>query len=138
MVDYENERLVFPPQVYATNLRPDIIIWSPQSKKVILGELTCPVEENIKQAQKVKKSRYTPLCDSIHERNEGWSVTLLTLEVGARGFVGTSLRSFLNRLGMSARKIRQVINDAANVASRCSYSIYLARETLGGIRSSRS
>ena len=115
MVDYENERLVFPPQVYATNLRPDIIIWSPQSKKVILGELTCPVEENIKQAQSVKKSRYTPLCDSIHERNEGWSVTLLTLEVGARGFVGTSLRSFLNRLGISARKIRHVINDSLSL-----------------------
>ncbi|KAH3778900.1 hypothetical protein DPMN_180377 [Dreissena polymorpha] len=38
------QKLVFP-DVVKTNLRPDIVIWSTASKKMILNELTVPWEE---------------------------------------------------------------------------------------------
>ena len=37
-----DEKLIFPPNIAITNLRPDIIVWSDDEKKVLLVELTVP------------------------------------------------------------------------------------------------
>lgn len=34
LYDSPHEKLVFPPEIISTNLRPDILIWSPSAKKV--------------------------------------------------------------------------------------------------------
>ena len=41
-VDFASKPTVFPPLIYATAERPDIVLWSPLSRTVILLELTCP------------------------------------------------------------------------------------------------
>ena len=41
LVDFDSEQIVFPPEILSTSERPDIIIWSNASRKVLLIELTC-------------------------------------------------------------------------------------------------
>ncbi len=79
--------MVVPPFICATEQRPDVVIWSMRSRLVILLELTCG-------EQMRKEARYASLMKNIvHEK---WTPTLLTLEIGARGLVGTrTFRSFV-------------------------------------------
>ena len=42
-----DRRLAFPMEITSTRQRPDVVIWSVNSKKVIIAELTIPFETNI-------------------------------------------------------------------------------------------
>ena len=66
LIDLDNEPIVFPPTIYATPLRPDIVIWSEEAKIVIWAELTCPAEENIQDAKTRKTERYANLSRRMH------------------------------------------------------------------------
>ena len=57
LVDFDHAQIVFPPEICATNERPDIIIWSPSTRRVILIELTC---QGIVAARIRKEARYMP------------------------------------------------------------------------------
>jgi hypothetical protein len=94
LVDFEHRKMVFPPCIVATDLRPDVVLWSVRSHVVILLELTCPAEEGIDAAQVRKESKYDGLVRAIND-TKTWRARLLTLEVGARGLVGS-------RTGISA------------------------------------
>ena len=122
------EKIVFPPEILATPLRPDIIIWSKKEKRVILIELTVPAEEGIFAAQIRKEARYFALRTAI-KKTTSWSCTLLTIEVGARGFVARTLPRCLKKLGLKPRKTSRVCKDLSDLVSRCTYAIYLARES---------
>ena len=93
-VDTEFNRLVFPPEIYSTPQRPDIVIWSASIKVVLLLELTCPAEENFDKAHLRKEIRYSDLCHEINN-STGWRAQHHPFEVGARGFVARSTRSLL-------------------------------------------
>jgi hypothetical protein len=107
LVDFETEKIIFPPEIYSTPLRPDIIIWSSITKQVFLIELTCPAEEGIEAAQIRKEARYADLRDQIRSANKTWSVTVMTIEAGARGFVARTIPRCLNRLGLAPRHINR-------------------------------
>jgi hypothetical protein len=127
LVDFEDRKLVFPPTICATNLRPDIVIWSMMSRIVILIELTCCAEEGIGAAQLRKETRYAELLDEIN-LSASWKASLLTVEIGARGLVGSrTYRSFI-KLGLSASGARSLCRTLSTVAARCSYAIYLAHK----------
>jgi hypothetical protein len=55
LVDFDHDHIVFPPEILSTDQRPDIIIWSRNTKMVLLIELTVPADENIQAAQIRKK-----------------------------------------------------------------------------------
>ena len=125
LVDFESESIVFPPEIYSTPERPDIVIWSRQRKSVIMIELTCPAEEGIRDAQARKESRYTLLRERIAQ--QGWSPCLLTIEAGARGYVARSFSACLVKLGFPSRAARSACKQVSAVVQRCSFAIYLAR-----------
>ena len=52
-------QLKFPPEITTTSLRPEIILWSPSVKSVILAELTVPWEGGMEAAFERKKEKYT-------------------------------------------------------------------------------
>ena len=81
LVDLPGENYVFPPEIFSTAERPDILLWSTKLKKVILIELTCPAEEGIQAAKVRKQAQYTPLLENI-ARMTTWKAMLLTIEVG--------------------------------------------------------
>ena len=127
LVDFDAANILFPPEIFATSERPDIIIWSPSRKKVILIELTCPAEEGIANARSRKLLRYNNLVEQISSQTE-WDCTLRTVEVGVRGFVAFSTRRCMRSLGLKATKLRRFLLDTSEVVAKCSFAIYLSRE----------
>jgi len=126
LVDFDDRKMVFPPTICATNLRPDVVIWSMMSRVVILIELTCCAEEGVGAAQLRKEARYAELLEDINSTS--WKASLLTVEIGARGLVGSrTYRSFIN-LGFSPSGSRSLCKRLSTVVARCSYAIYLAHK----------
>ena len=124
LVDFDGFPIVFPPNICATDKRPDIVIWSNTAKIVLWAELTCPSEDNISDAQQRKAERYSDLAQQ--SREAGWTVFDLTIEVGARGCVAPTFNRFLRIIGFSPKQVRSMVNSAATTVARCSYAIFLA------------
>ena len=127
LIDFDKNRMLFPVTIVATSERPDVVLWSASTKTVIMGELTCPAEENFSNANARKLNRYATLCEQI--RNAGWTVFLRTFEAGARGFIGNRFPKFLREVGLSSTAARQACKDISLVTARCSYGIYLMRKS---------
>jgi hypothetical protein len=125
MVDFRHKPYLFPPHILATPERPDILLYSSSSRTVILGELTCPAEEGIDQAKIRKQARYAPLAEALMELKHPWAAHVLTLEVGARGFVARSTFTFLRKIGFTPPEARLACRQASEVVARCSYAICL-------------
>ena len=94
---------------------------------IIWGELTCPLEENIAAAQKRKTTAYQSLADGIITK--GWKAFPFTIEVGSIGFVATSFRYFLQRLGIPEGHLKCILKRVSMVALRSSFYIWAARES---------
>lgn len=122
-----NHKLVFPPEIFSTNQRPDIVIWSIKTKKVLLVELTVPCDENIETAQIRKTGRYTQLSSDINSTTD-WNSTIITIEVGARGFVARTMSSFFRRIGFSTHSASALCKSISLVTARCSHHIWLHRD----------
>ena len=60
LFDLPGENYIFPPEIYCTAERPDILIWSPRLKQLIMIELTCPAEEVIEAANSGSKANACP------------------------------------------------------------------------------
>ena len=125
LVDFSKKNITFPPEIWPTPERPDIVILSRSAKIVFLIELTCPAEEGIANAAMRKQARYHRLKNDINTKTL-WSAEVFNIEVGARGFVAFSLRRLLSRLGIKNRAMSRICKDASNVSARCSYAIFLA------------
>jgi len=123
-----SKTITFPPFIVPTSLRPDVVLWSVRSHVVILLELTCPAEEGIAAAQVRKTSRYKKLLEDIDATNT-WKARLLTLEVGARGLVGSSTYRAFRLLGFSAAQTKSLVKALSEIVVRCSYAIYLAHNS---------
>ena len=95
------------------------MIWSVSRKRVILIELTCPAEEGIEAADIRKDARYLKLAGDCRE--SGWSPTMFSVEVGARGFVGHSLRRCLSALGVT--QTSGLYKSVSMVSAKCSLAI---------------
>jgi hypothetical protein len=125
LVDLDHAKIVFPPEIYPTNQRPDIIIWSRKKKSVILIELTCPAEENISASNVKKLARYDDL--QAHVRIRAWSCVTMAIEAGARGFVAKSMHNCFRKLGFSFSKASSMCKAVSSVVARCSYYIWMSR-----------
>jgi hypothetical protein len=126
-VDFKDRKLVFPPVICSTELRPDGVIWSVLTRTVILLELTCCAEEGIEAAQMRKEARYADLMSLVSESK--WTPTLLTLEVGARGLVCSKTFHAFTKLGFSSPSARSLCKSLSEIVARCSYAIYLGHSS---------
>ena len=55
LVDLD-KKLVFPPEIVTTSLRPDLVLWSTSQKAVFIVELTVPWEAAVGEAFERKKT----------------------------------------------------------------------------------
>ena len=92
---------------------------------MILIELTCPCEENMEAWHNVKVNKYLPLKSVIE--NNGWSVDLFAVEVGARGYCSRSVLCCFKSLGLRNRTINTTIKQISKRSMECSFCIWLAR-----------
>lgn len=117
----------FPQHIFNTSERPDIVVWSENLKEVILIELTCGDESNFSDQVVRKEARYNRELIPGIESN-GWKAKLFTVEIGCRGFWHHTVPALFNYFGLAKRKKKQALDEAALVALRCSYTIWLARD----------
>ncbi len=122
-----DKQLRFPQEVQVqTQLRPDLIIYSKSTKKIIWWELTCPSEERISESHERKLDRYANL--QVDCQTAGWSCYNMAIEVGARGFVAESLRSAATSIGIRGRSGKKLVREAGQEALHCSKWIYWLSE----------
>ena len=96
------KRLKFPVHIVQTALRPDIVIFSNRTRKIIMWELTVPWEENAEEPHERKKLKYYELVELC--KNNGWKAKCTLIEVGSRGFVARSLCKALSDIGLTGSK----------------------------------
>ena len=82
--DLPGQQYIFPQDIAPTDLRPDIVIWG--TSTIYLVELTVPFKINITDAAERKIHRYRDLAKACTNSNH---MTIITLEVGSRGFLST-------------------------------------------------
>ena len=92
------KQLIFLPEIAATTLRPDLVLWSPSLRSVNIIELTVPWESLTEEAYEPKKLRYTELAADAQQ--QGWKAKVYPVEVGCRGFVAYSTIRLLKDLGI--------------------------------------
>jgi hypothetical protein len=112
----------FPLNVALAEKKPDIVVWSPSTKQVVLLELTVPNEVNVAAARKRKLASYEELISDC--RSNGYRSTCLTAEVGTRGFIAEQTQRDLLQLGIWSRQLKNQLRDTA---LRGSYAIYVHR-----------
>ena len=62
LVDLERQTK-FPAHIVETKLRPDLVMFSNSTKKVIMWELSVPWEENMESTHERKIAKYEPLVE---------------------------------------------------------------------------
>ena len=137
LVDLPGHRFhysIFPPAIYTTAQRPDIVIIDESGAKpaITVVELTMPAEENIDAAARRKKCKYQNLCDELF--HVGWNCEFLSIEVPSRGNMGDSLSRTLSRLvkrghltKFKTADFRTFSKRCSTIALRASHMIWLTR-----------
>lgn len=82
-----------------TSLCLDIVMWSSGTKALLLIELTVPWGEEIEAAFERMRLKYSDLVSEC--KKAGWRTTIYPVEVGWRGFVGTSTACLLSGMGVT-------------------------------------
>ena len=108
-----------------SQLRPDLIITNEERRIIKLIELTVCWEDNIDNAHERKMKRYDDLVDQYLE--EGIDAECITIEIGARGFIGHRLRKLLKRVRMNAKDTRTLNDKIQKKSEECSFWIWLKR-----------
>ena len=68
---------------------PDIVIHLSSTQQLIMAELTVPYESRMEEAHTCKREKYLNLTKEL--RNTGYRAVIMLVEVGDRGFVGSSV-----------------------------------------------
>ena len=74
-----DRQLAFPTEITSTYPHPDLVIWSVNSKKVIINEITIPFEVNINRVHQRKLEKYKDLWEQCIKN--GWSTYIFPLEI---------------------------------------------------------
>lgn len=120
------EKLIFSEEVTVTSLRPDMVLLSRSTKTIIVAELTVPWEDRLAISHQLKKAKYQDLIDEA--RLKGWHATLFPIEVGCRGFPATSVRYFLQRVGLEPKDLKKATREIAMAAETSSRWLWLTRD----------
>ena len=115
----------FPAVVKETGLRPDIVLWSESSRRIVLIELTVPYESRIDQQHVFKTAKYDDLVKELQRK--GYHTTLSAVEVSSRGFVAASTFKLLGRLGIIGKKRVFSVKRLSDSAERSSVFIWSKR-----------
>jgi hypothetical protein len=126
--DLASDQYVFPPSIIVTALRPDILLINQDHKVIILVEITAGSEENMVNAHEMKEEKYLGLC---HELNEnGWNTWQSSIEVCSRGFISSNINRLFRKMELPRSISRDVSKGLTTLAVKCSYYIYLHRNTM--------
>ena len=120
------KQLVFPQDIVATRLRPDIVMVSRSEKLIFIAELTVPWEDHIDLSHERKSSKYQDLIDDM--KSKGWHVEYHSIEVRCRGFPATSLRRMCKDIGIQGSRLKGTCIAIGAVAEEASRWLWLKRK----------
>ena len=114
-----------PEDILLTEQRPDLTIINRKIKQITLVELSVCWDQDNAQARARKEIRYEQLIAELEERR--WTTSLVTLEIGSRGFSSNSTASALKSL-FPLKRIRATILTKMNqIAINCSHKLFQER-----------
>ena len=109
---------------------PDGVVWSMETKTVIMLELTSPWEENFGKRHKQKMRKYNQLVLDLEEgKHNGvkWNAQLLCVEIGARGSLHEMARGRMSGTFGITKGTRKALTNAMRDAIQRSHFISLCR-----------
>ncbi|KAK3772090.1 hypothetical protein RRG08_067159 [Elysia crispata] len=114
------------PQYNQRNkIKPDIVIHSASTQQLIMVELTVPYENRKEEAHIYKREKYMNLTKELE--NAGYKAVVMPVEVGARGFVGSSVYDLLTKLSICGNKRTKALKLLAEIAKNSSRWIWSRR-----------
>ncbi|GFO12064.1 polyprotein [Plakobranchus ocellatus] len=82
-------------------------------------ELTVPCESRMEEAHAFKEGKYLDLIKEL--KKDGYEVRVMPVEIGARGFVGSSAYGLLSKLSIGGSKRTQALWLLAETAENSSH-----------------
>ena len=91
---------VLPTARYIENsaVKPDITIWNKTEKTALLVEVSVPSDFGINAAERVKKTKYLPLCEDLKSSWRLKQIEVVPVIVGATGLVKKNLKEFCQKI----------------------------------------
>ncbi|GFO05023.1 reverse transcriptase [Plakobranchus ocellatus] len=114
-----------PDVIRKTALRPDIVIHSASTQQIIMVELTFPYESRMEEAHAFKEAKYLELTKEL--KKDGYEAKVMPVEIGARGFVGSSAYGLLSKLSIGGKKRTKALRLLAETAENSSRWIWSRR-----------
>ena len=111
-----------PTEIMQTDLRPDIVMSSAETKRLGIIELTVPSEERIEVSGELKRSKYQEIVEEA--KSKGWKVRIWCVEVGCKGFPAASMANLLKDLGLSGTKRNNCLRRIGNPAELASNTLW--------------
>ncbi|KAK3726923.1 hypothetical protein RRG08_063154 [Elysia crispata] len=115
----------YPSKIKETRLRPDIMIHSASTQQLIMVELTVSYENRMEEVHIYKREKYLNLTKELE--NAGYKAVVMPVEVGARGFVGSSVYDHLTKLSLCGNKRTKALKLLAEIAENSSRWIWSRR-----------
>ncbi|GFO17485.1 reverse transcriptase [Plakobranchus ocellatus] len=103
-----------PDVIRKTAIRPDIVIHSAPTQQIIMVELTVPYESRMEEAHAFKEGKYLELTKEL--KKDGYEAKVMPVEIGARGFAGSSAYGLLSKLSKSGNKRTKALRLLAETA----------------------
>ena len=114
-----------PTSIIVTGLKPDLTLTNRATKTILICELTICWDSNFLQAKNRKQERYQELSAELTER--GWTNSIITIEIGSRGFSGNSTANNLKILIKSKKKRSALLNKLNQISLTASHAIFVHR-----------
>ena len=115
-----------PNELFTGQVRPDIAL--KKEDEVIVIELTCCFETNLRKSNAYKKNRYKDIDQKLKTRVA--KVTKFYFEVTSLGFIPRSIDSFEKFMKINNLDISRMKKKICEVALRGSYFIYAQRNNI--------
>ncbi|GFO40167.1 polyprotein [Plakobranchus ocellatus] len=101
------ERERHPDVIRKTALRLDIVIRSASTQQIIIMELTVPYESRMEEAHAFKEEKCLDLTKEL--KKDGYEAKVMPVEIGARGYVGSSAYDLLSKHSIYGNKRRKAL-----------------------------
>ena len=101
------------------------MIHSSSTQQIIMVELTVPYESIMEETHTYKREKYLNLTKEL--RDAGYKAVVMPVEVGARGFIGSSVYDLLTKLSICGNKKTKALKLLAEIAENNSRWIWSRR-----------
>ena len=109
-----------------TDLRPDIVWWDDQLRRIVIVELTISFETSFKQAAERKALKYEDVI--TRAKTVGYSGTVITLQVRSRVIIDQAGFSLLqSEFKIYKRELSHLLPQITSLVVKESYKIWCQR-----------